>query len=175
MLNDSSHLSDCLFVIRYLKTKCQWNFTCSFKFWDFSHQAACGTNEGLTESENFTQQDIATFSLDICAISHVKKSARFFLKPSCKRSFPRVEFFNLLYFPFSYYLQVGKVLDSPADYYHNRVPKKERKKTIVEELLADAEFQKKSKKKYREIVAQRNKTHYKAHKMAKKLKKNKKR
>ncbi|XP_054272942.1 deoxynucleotidyltransferase terminal-interacting protein 2 [Macrosteles quadrilineatus] len=72
------------------------------------------------------------------------------------------------------YFEIGKVLDSPADFYHNRVPKKERKRTIVEELLADAEFQKKSKKKYREIVAQRNKTHYKAHKIAKRLKKNKK-
>lgn len=36
--------------------------------------------------------------------------------------------------------QVGTVLDSPADFYHARIPKKERKKTIVEELLADSEF-----------------------------------
>lgn len=66
------------------------------------------------------------------------------------------------------------MLDSPSDYYHNRVTKKDRKRTIVEELLADAEFQMKSKKKYKEIIAQRNKTHYKAHKVAKRLK-NKKR
>lgn len=31
-------------------------------------------------------------------------------------------------------------MDSPVDFYHARIPKKERKKTIVEELLADAEF-----------------------------------
>uniref|UniRef100_A0A1B6JJI1 Fcf2 pre-rRNA processing C-terminal domain-containing protein n=1 Tax=Homalodisca liturata TaxID=320908 RepID=A0A1B6JJI1_9HEMI len=71
------------------------------------------------------------------------------------------------------YFEVGKVLDSPADYYHSRVPKKERKRTIVEELLADAEFQKKNKKKYKEIMIQRSKTHYKAHRVAKRLKKKK--
>ncbi len=38
-------------------------------------------------------------------------------------------------------LQVGKVLDSPADHYTDRVPNKQRKSTLVDELLADAEFQ----------------------------------
>uniref|UniRef100_A0A669R904 Deoxynucleotidyltransferase terminal interacting protein 2 n=1 Tax=Phasianus colchicus TaxID=9054 RepID=A0A669R904_PHACC len=38
------------------------------------------------------------------------------------------------------YFQVGTVLDSPIDFYHSRIPKKQRKKTIVEELLADSEF-----------------------------------
>lgn len=37
-------------------------------------------------------------------------------------------------------LQVGTVVDNAADFYHSRIPKKERKRTIVEELLADAEF-----------------------------------
>lgn len=36
--------------------------------------------------------------------------------------------------------QVGKVVDNPIDFYHSRIPKKERKRTIMEELLADAEF-----------------------------------
>ena len=35
--------------------------------------------------------------------------------------------------------QIGTVMDSPADFYHSRVPKKQRKQTIVEELLADAD------------------------------------
>lgn len=65
---------------------------------------------------------------------------------------------------------MGKVVDSPADFYHNRVPKKERKRTIVEELLADAEFQKKNRRKYKEIIEQKKKSHYKAHKHAQKLK-----
>ncbi|KAM6066605.1 deoxynucleotidyltransferase terminal-interacting protein 2 isoform 1-T1 [Chlamydotis macqueenii] len=38
------------------------------------------------------------------------------------------------------YFQVGTVVDSPIDFYHSRVPKKQRKRTIVEELLADSEF-----------------------------------
>lgn len=35
---------------------------------------------------------------------------------------------------------MGTVVDNPEDFYHSRVPKKERKRTMVEELLADAEF-----------------------------------
>nr|CAD7598388.1 unnamed protein product [Timema genevievae] len=70
--------------------------------------------------------------------------------------------------------QVGRVVEAPADYYHSRVPKKQRKKTIVEELMADAEFQKYNKKRYKEIIEQRRKTHFKAHKQAKKLKRKKK-
>lgn len=38
------------------------------------------------------------------------------------------------------------------DFYHDRVPKKERKRTLVEELMADADFQKYNKKKYAEII-----------------------
>nr|CAD7262695.1 unnamed protein product [Timema shepardi] len=70
--------------------------------------------------------------------------------------------------------QVGRVVEAPADYYHSRVPMKQRKKTIVEELMADAEFQKYNKKRYKEIIEQRRKTHFKAHKQAKKLKRKKK-
>jgi len=33
------------------------------------------------------------------------------------------------------------VVDSPVDFYHDRVPKKERKKNLVDELMADANFQ----------------------------------
>ncbi|KAJ8876899.1 hypothetical protein PR048_021348 [Dryococelus australis] len=71
------------------------------------------------------------------------------------------------------YFQVGRVIEAPADFYHSRLPKKMRKKTIVEELLADADFQKYNKKRYKEIIEQRRKTHFKAHKQAKKLKKKK--
>ena len=53
---------------------------------------------------------------------------------------------------FSRYFQVGTVIDNPADFYHSRIPKKDRKRTFVEELLADAEFKKKSKKKYIETI-----------------------
>ncbi|NXC15773.1 TDIF2 protein, partial [Corythaeola cristata] len=38
------------------------------------------------------------------------------------------------------YFQIGTVVDSPIDFYHSRIPKKQRKRTIVEELLADSEF-----------------------------------
>lgn len=72
------------------------------------------------------------------------------------------------------YFQIGKVMDSPLDFYNNRLTKKERKKTIVDELLADVEFNKYNKKKYKEIISNKQKTHYKAWRQAKKLKKKKK-
>ncbi|XP_033007441.1 deoxynucleotidyltransferase terminal-interacting protein 2 isoform X2 [Lacerta agilis] len=53
------------------------------------------------------------------------------------------------------YFQVGTVVDSPIDFYHARIPKKERKKNIVEELLADSEFRRYNKRKYQDIVAEK--------------------
>nr|XP_034194417.1 deoxynucleotidyltransferase terminal-interacting protein 2 isoform X1 [Osmia lignaria] len=72
------------------------------------------------------------------------------------------------------YFQIGKVVDTPLDYYSGRLTKKERKKTIVDELMADAEFSKYNKRKYKEIIDEKNKSHHKAHKRAKKLKGKKK-
>uniref|UniRef100_H3C129 Fcf2 pre-rRNA processing C-terminal domain-containing protein n=1 Tax=Tetraodon nigroviridis TaxID=99883 RepID=H3C129_TETNG len=56
---------------------------------------------------------------------------------------------------FPKYFQVGTVVDNPVDFYHSRIPKKNRKRTMVEELLADAEFRQKNKKKYQQIVAEK--------------------
>lgn len=64
-------------------------------------------------------------------------------------------------------------MDSPLDYYNNRLTKKQRKNTLVDELLADAEFNKYNKRKYKEIIEEKQKTHYKAWRQAKKLKKKK--
>ncbi|EFN87517.1 Deoxynucleotidyltransferase terminal-interacting protein 2 [Harpegnathos saltator] len=72
------------------------------------------------------------------------------------------------------HFQIGKIVDSPMDYYSSRLTKKERKQTIVDELMADAEFTKYNKRKYKEIIEEKKKTHYKAHKHAKKLKGKKK-
>ncbi|KAH7979784.1 hypothetical protein HPB49_011011 [Dermacentor silvarum] len=71
--------------------------------------------------------------------------------------------------------KVGTVMDSPADFYHARVPKKDRKLTMVEELLADAEFRRFNKKKYGEAMArQQRSVSKKALKHMKRLKKRKK-
>lgn len=56
---------------------------------------------------------------------------------------------------FPKYFQVGTIVDNPADFYHSRVPKKQRKKTIVEELLADSEFRRFNRRKYSEIMAEK--------------------
>nr|XP_055023589.1 deoxynucleotidyltransferase terminal-interacting protein 2 [Misgurnus anguillicaudatus] len=56
---------------------------------------------------------------------------------------------------FPKYFQVGTVVDSPVDYYSSRIPKTQRKRTVVEELLADAEFRSNNKKKYQEIMTEK--------------------
>ncbi|XP_034035615.1 deoxynucleotidyltransferase terminal-interacting protein 2 isoform X2 [Thalassophryne amazonica] len=48
---------------------------------------------------------------------------------------------------FPKYFQVGTVMDNAADFYHSRIPKKQRKRTMMEELLADAEFRQKKQQK----------------------------
>lgn len=73
--------------------------------------------------------------------------------------------------PLPKYFQIGKVQDSPFDFYNNRLTKKERKRTLVDELMADAEFNKYNKNKYAEILKEKQKTHYKAWRQAKRLKK----
>ncbi|XP_022409048.1 deoxynucleotidyltransferase terminal-interacting protein 2 [Delphinapterus leucas] len=54
---------------------------------------------------------------------------------------------------FPKYFQIGTIVDNPADFYHSRVPRKQRKRTIVEELLADSEFRRYNRRKYSEIMA----------------------
>ncbi|GFY52364.1 deoxynucleotidyltransferase terminal-interacting protein 2 [Trichonephila inaurata madagascariensis] len=51
----------------------------------------------------------------------------------------------------SKYFEVGTFVESPVDFYSSRVPKKQRKQTLVDELLADAEFRQYQKRKYTEI------------------------
>jgi hypothetical protein len=56
------------------------------------------------------------------------------------------------------YFQVGQVVDSAADFYSDRIPNKLRKKTLVDELMADAEFKKYNKRKYAEIIERKEQT-----------------
>jgi hypothetical protein len=49
------------------------------------------------------------------------------------------------------YFQIGTVMDNSFDYYTARMPRKQRKSTLVEELLADAEFMRRSRTKYEQI------------------------
>ncbi|CAH0405759.1 unnamed protein product [Chilo suppressalis] len=58
------------------------------------------------------------------------------------------------------YFQVGRIMDSPLDHVNERLSKKERKRTMVDELLADAEFQKYNKRKYKEIIDEKRKMEY---------------
>lgn len=70
------------------------------------------------------------------------------------------------------FFQVGKVLPSPLDYYNDRNERITKKKTIVDELLSDVEFQRYNKRKYKEIIdKQQNSRLYKVNQKMKKLKK----
>jgi len=72
------------------------------------------------------------------------------------------------------YFQVGKVLPSPLDYYNERDTRKTKRKTLVDELMDDAQFQRFNKRKYAEVMDEKKKSGYhKANKKMKKLKKNK--
>ena len=55
------------------------------------------------------------------------------------------------------YFQIGHVVDSPLDYYSNRGSGSKKKKSLVDELMADAEYQKYSKRKYAEIIDEKAK------------------
>lgn len=98
--------------------------------------------------------------LEVLRMRHVMDPKRFYKKNDLK-DLPK-------------YFQVGTVMDSPADFYHARVPKKDRKQTMVEELLADAEFRRYNKKKYSEAMARQQRVSKKAMKHMKRLKKHKK-
>jgi len=55
------------------------------------------------------------------------------------------------------YFQVGQYVNSPVEFYSDRGTSKNKKKTLVDELMADAEFQRYNKRKYTEIIADKAK------------------
>lgn len=70
------------------------------------------------------------------------------------------------------FFQVGTVLPSPLEKYNDRGERVTKKKSLVDELLQDAEFQRFNKRKYQEVMAEKRVTGYKkAYKKMKKLKK----
>ena len=76
--------------------------------------------------------------LELLQMRHVLDPKRFYKKNSTD-ALPK-------------YFQIGTIVDNAADFYTDRVAKKNRKQTMVDELLADAEFKKYQKRKYVEII-----------------------
>lgn len=70
------------------------------------------------------------------------------------------------------YFQVGTVLPSALDRYNDRDTRVNKKKSLVDELLEDAQFQQFNKRKYGEVMAEKSKSGYR--KAFKKMKKSKK-
>ncbi|OQV23548.1 putative Deoxynucleotidyltransferase terminal-interacting protein 2 [Hypsibius exemplaris] len=56
------------------------------------------------------------------------------------------------------FFQIGTVVETAADFYSSRIPKRQRKKTIVEELLVDAEFKRYRKRKANELFKVKHQT-----------------
>lgn len=53
----------------------------------------------------------------------------------------------------SKHFQIGTVVEHPIDYYSSRATRKERKQTLVDELIADAELKTKIKNRYKRLRA----------------------
>lgn len=70
------------------------------------------------------------------------------------------------------FFQVGTVLPSPLERHNERGLRVNKKKSLVDELLEDAEFQQFNKRKYKEIMAEKTKTGLR--RAYKKMKKSKK-
>jgi hypothetical protein len=58
------------------------------------------------------------------------------------------------------------VIESPAEFYSARIPKRQRVKHFVDELLRDQEYKKYAKRKYREIMERNHASSRKKHKRA---------
>uniref|UniRef100_A0A182QDA8 Fcf2 pre-rRNA processing C-terminal domain-containing protein n=1 Tax=Anopheles farauti TaxID=69004 RepID=A0A182QDA8_9DIPT len=86
-----------------------------------------------------------------------------------KQSFKRIEKRKQL----PKYFEMGKVIDSPLDHFNERGVKKLKSKSLIDELMADAEFQKFNKRKYAESLERQKKKAY--HKAVEKMKREKKR
>ncbi|OQR79031.1 deoxynucleotidyltransferase terminal-interacting protein 2-like [Tropilaelaps mercedesae] len=69
------------------------------------------------------------------------------------------------------YFEIGTVMDNATDFYSDRIPKKQRKQTLVDELLADEQFKKTNKRKYREALERQQYTSKKAYFQLKRIKK----
>ncbi|CAL4070830.1 unnamed protein product, partial [Meganyctiphanes norvegica] len=59
------------------------------------------------------------------------------------------------------FFQMGTVIDNPLDFYTNRVTKKDRKKTLAEEIIHDEEVLRYQKRKYNEIIVNKQKKEFK--------------
>ncbi|XP_070177065.1 deoxynucleotidyltransferase terminal-interacting protein 2-like isoform X2 [Littorina saxatilis] len=51
------------------------------------------------------------------------------------------------------FFQIGKVEENPVNFYHDRIPKKKRKRTLLDEIMADEDFRKQTKQRYKEVMS----------------------
>lgn len=61
------------------------------------------------------------------------------------------------------YFQMGHVVDNHAEFYSSRIPKKDRKRTLADEIIHDEETLRYQKKKYNEIILKKQKKQFNLH------------
>jgi len=102
---------------------------------------------GLPRTDPATKKDLQILKMrDVLALGkqHFKKDSR-------KTPFPE-------------FSQVGTLVEGPTEFYSARLTKKERKRTLVEEVLSSGQALSKFKSKYNEIQERKSsgkKSHYK--------------
>ncbi|CAG8772183.1 7784_t:CDS:2 [Racocetra persica] len=69
------------------------------------------------------------------------------------------------------YFQIGTVIEGPTEFYSSRLPRKKRKQTVVDELMADEEAKQYYKRKFLEIQKSKQSGGRKHYKQLKKKRK----
>lgn len=80
--------------------------------------------------------------LDLLRMRSVLDPKRFYKKESTKAKPPE-------------FLQVGTVVEGPTDFFSSRIPKRDRKRTLAEEVLADEKESGRLKRQYEEVQTKR--------------------
>ena len=106
-------------------------------------ERTAGKNWFHMKSSELTDEDL--IDRELLGMRDVVYSSRFYKKGSLKKS------------NFSKYVQVGTWQKSPLDFYSDRREAKgSRKKSLVENLMADAQFKKTNREKYLKVMRKSN-------------------
>lgn len=80
--------------------------------------------------------------LDLLHMRSVLDTKRFYKRENTKRGYPE-------------FSQVGQVIEGPTDYYSGRIPKKQRKRTLAEEVMEGERETGKFKSQYEDVQKKR--------------------
>ncbi|OMJ18745.1 rRNA-processing protein fcf2 [Smittium culicis] len=114
------------------------------------------TGPGWFDMKSPVITDQVKQELHVLKMRNVINPKRFYKKDSKRAEIPK-------------HFQFGRIIEGPADFYSSRMTKKERKSTIIEELLADSQARSYLKKKYKQETLSRENSRVKLHLKKKKF------